>query len=591
MPDQPEAVEGTAAAAAAGAAGGVSASLPGLRLRGWRDPQVVGLALLAMSAGFGQFGVVAALGDVARTFGHLQSGASLADQAGLSGTKLGIGLAIIRLASLGGLPAAGLADRLGRRRTLIIFCAVGLAITVASAASPGYWWFVVIFALGRPMLSATNALAGVSAAEETSTHDRAKAIALIAAGYGIGTGLVAFLHGLVGGQLGFRGLVALAVVPLVLMPFVARRVEEPDRFARQTVAPEHRLPVLSAVAPQFRRRLVTVSVIAFALSAVTGPVNSFVYLYAENVVHVKGYVTSAMVAAAGVTGLCGLLLGRYTADRFGRRPTIAIAMTAIAGLGVLTYSGSTAGVLIGYVLGVLAASTIAPAAGSFVNELFPTSVRASVAGWQVAVGVLGASAGLLAFGAIADVGNRFGVAAVATFLPPLAALVLLAFLPETRDRELEDSWPDPRRQVTSRGARSSSGTRSRYSGCSTMKSATNGHTGTAVSPRRADVVEGCPDEAPGETLSLQGGVDLGMGEPQASVDRAVLGDTGELRAGVDLVAVAVRVVHHGRITRRIAVHRVLHVTSSCQSAHPHVLYHAGGSLGPATGAGSRGGTT
>jgi hypothetical protein len=30
------------------------------------------------------------------------------------------------------------------------------------------------------------------------------------------------------------------------------------------------------------------------------------------------------------------------------------------------------------------------------------------------------------------------VAAAATFLPPLAALLLLVFLPETRDRELED---------------------------------------------------------------------------------------------------------------------------------------------------------
>lgn len=414
----------------------------GLLLRGWRDPQVVALALLAMSAGFGQFGVVAALGDVARSFGHLQSGASIADQAGLSGTKLGAGLAIIRLASLGGLPLAGVADRLGRRRTLIAACSLGLAITVASAASPGYWWFVIIFALGRPMLSATNALAGVSAAEETSSSDRAKAIALIAAGYGIGTGLVAFLHGLVGGQLGFRGLVALAVIPLALMPLLARRVEEPDRFARQAIAAEHRLPVLSAIAPQFRRRLAIVSVITFALSVITGPANSFVYLYAENVLHVKGYVTSAMVAAAGVTGFGGLLLGRYLADHLGRRPTAAIAMSAMAVLGVLTYSGTTIAVLVGYVLGVLAASTIAPAAGSFVNELFPTSVRASVAGWQVAVGVLGASVGLLAFGAIADVGNRFGVAAAVTFLPALSGLLLLIVLPETRGRELEDLWPE-----------------------------------------------------------------------------------------------------------------------------------------------------
>ncbi|MGA8682679.1 MAG: MFS transporter, partial [Acidimicrobiales bacterium] len=405
-------------------------------------PQVVALALLAMSAGFGQFGVVAALGDVAKAFGHVSSGATIADQAGLSGTKLGLGLAIIRLASLGGLPLAGLADRLGRRKTLLMSCALGLAITVVSAASPGYWWFVIVFALGRPMLSATNALAGVSAAEETGSSDRAKAIALIAAGYGIGTGLVAFIHGLLGTQLTFRGIVGLSVVPLVLLPLVGRRVEEPDRFARQAIAGEHQLPVLSAVAPQFRKRLLIVSVMTFALSVITGPANSFVYLYAENVVHVRGVITSAMVAAAGVTGLGGLLLGRYLADHLGRRPTTALAMAAMASLGILTYSGSTAGVLVGYVFGVLAAATIAPAAGAFVNELFPTSVRASVAGWQVAVGVLGASAGLLAFGAIADVGNRFGIAATATFLPALAGTFLLLLLPETRGRELEDLWPE-----------------------------------------------------------------------------------------------------------------------------------------------------
>jgi MFS family permease len=416
---------------------------PQLRLRGWRDRHVLGLAFLAMAAGFGQFGVVAALGDVARSFGRVASGTTLADQAGLSGTKLGVGLAIIRLASLGSLPLAGLADRAGRRRTLISFCAIGLVITVASAASPGYWWFVIIFALGRPLLSATNALAGVSAAEETSSRDRAKAIALIAAGYGIGAGLVAFIHGLAGTQLGFRGLVALAVIPLALMPLIARSVEEPDRFARQAVAAEHPLPVLSAVRPEFRRRLLIVSLIGFAISVITGPANSFVFLFAENVLKVSGAATAAMVAMAGITGFGGLLLGRYLADHFGRRVTIAGAMVGMAGLGIVTYSGSAVGVIIGYVFGVLAASTMAPAAGSYVNELFPTSVRASVAGWEVAAGVAGAVVGLLAFGAIADVGDRFGIAAAATFVPALAAIALLRLLPETRNRELEDLWPDP----------------------------------------------------------------------------------------------------------------------------------------------------
>ena len=73
----------------------------GLRLHRWNDRAVVGVAVAAFAAGFGQFGVVAALGDVARGFGQVNHGATLADQAGLSGTDLGAGLAIMRLASLG----------------------------------------------------------------------------------------------------------------------------------------------------------------------------------------------------------------------------------------------------------------------------------------------------------------------------------------------------------------------------------------------------------------------------------------------------------------------------------------------------------
>jgi hypothetical protein len=100
---------------------------------------VVGAGLLALAAGFGQLGAVAALGDVAKSFGRLSHGATIADQAGLSGTELGLGLAVVRLASLGGLPLAGLANRYGRRDVLLMTCGLGLALTVAAAAGPSYW--------------------------------------------------------------------------------------------------------------------------------------------------------------------------------------------------------------------------------------------------------------------------------------------------------------------------------------------------------------------------------------------------------------------------------------------------------------------
>ncbi len=412
-----------------------------LELRGWLDPAVIALALMALASGFGQFGAVSALGDVAKTFGRMTHGTTIADQAGLSGTELGIGLAVLRLASVGGFPLAGLADRFGRRRILLFTCAAGLLFTVGAAASPGYWWFVVIFAMGRPFLSATNAVAQVGAAEETGSRDRAKAIALITAGYGIGGGLTAVIHGLAG-AIGFRGVFALAVLPLAGVFFVRGWLSDSNRFTLASAGESHPVPVFGAVGRRFRWRLLVVCALSLSVAVVTGPANSFVFVYAQNVLKLSGAVVAVMVVVAGIFGFGGLLFGRWLADHVGRRATCAGAMIAMALTGALAYSGSRVALLLGYELGILSASTFAPAAGALLNELFPTGVRASVAGWNIASSVAGAVIGLLAFGSVADVGNRFAVGAAATFLPVILATFLFLLLPETKGHEPEDLWPD-----------------------------------------------------------------------------------------------------------------------------------------------------
>lgn len=421
-------------------------ALSSLALHRWSDRAVVAIAITALASGFGQFGVVAALGDVSTQLGHVAAGGTIADKVGLSGTSLGIGLAIIRLASLGSLPLIGIADRLGRRRVILVVTIVGLALTVVAAASPGYWWFVAIFAFGRPLLSATNALAEVMAAEETSSRDRAAAVAFIAAGYGVGAGLSAIVHSLASGALGFRGIFALAILPLALVFAVRGWIQEPSRFMVAEAAADHPMPVLGAIGPRYRKRVLVLAVIAFALSIITGPANSFLFLFAQDVVHQAGYVTALMVAAAGAVGLVGLLCGRWLADRIGRRPTSTVAMVAIGLSGALAYSGSRPALVAGYILGVLSGSLLAPAVGSLLTELFPTSVRASATGWWVTAGVLGAVGGLVVFGAVADVGNRFAAAADITFLPATAAAALFWLLPETRGREPESLWPEEARR-------------------------------------------------------------------------------------------------------------------------------------------------
>ena len=409
--------------------------------RGWLDSALISAALLAAAAGFGEFGSVAALGEVARAFGNPSRGASIAEQAGLSGTELGLGLAVVRLSSLLALVIAGLADRFGRRATVLWACGGGLALTAAAAGTPSYWWFVAVIAMARPLLSAAGAVTQVNAAEQTGTDDRAKALALVTAGYAGGAGLIAVIHGVAGEALGFRGLFGLALVPLVLVPVLGRWFREPERFRRAQSLCGPATPVIGALGPAFRRRLLLIAGVSFGAGAITGPANSFLFVYAENVRGLSSLGVAGLVVGAGVSGLAGLSAGRWTADHVGRRPTAAMSMICLGLCATLAYSGPILALVVGYLLAITSGAAFGPAAVALTNEMFPTGVRASVAGWTIAASVLGAVSGLVAFGAIADVGGHFRVAALLTFLPASLLAVLFWPLPETRGREPEDLWP------------------------------------------------------------------------------------------------------------------------------------------------------
>ena len=89
----------------------------------------------------------------------------------------------------------------------------------------------------------------------------------------------------------------------------------------------------------------------------------------------------------------------------------------------------------GYLIAVFWASVFAPAGGVAADRALPDLGTRSVTGWWTVAGVLGAVVGLVAFGAVADVGNRFAAAADVVFLPcALAAGAVLGPAGDQRSR-------------------------------------------------------------------------------------------------------------------------------------------------------------
>ena len=183
--------------------------------------------------------------------------------------------------------------------------------------------------------------------------------------------------------------------------------------------------------------------IALAVGVVTGPANSFVFV-TQRRPQLSGDTQAAMVVVASVFGLSGLLLGRL-ADRFGSAPN---------GCSRHGRHGAHRGrdlqrIQDGIARGVRdrRAERVDLRAGGrgtrqrAVPDRDPRLGGGMERGRQRGRGRVG----LLVFGAVADVGNRFAVGAVVTFLPVVLATGLFLLLPETRGREPEDFWPGPSR--------------------------------------------------------------------------------------------------------------------------------------------------
>jgi MFS family permease len=405
-----------------------------LRRPSWLTVPMITVSALSVAAGIGQFAVTTVIGDVAAHFGEPGGGDEAIAQLGLPTTTIGIALAIIRLASLASLPAAAMADRHGRRTVLLAVATFGLALTSLSALAPGFWWYVAMVAFARPALSTVNALAGVVAAEEADSSGRSAALALIAAAYGLGSGIISIGRGLLPGEPSFRVVMAFSLIPLLLLPLLAKKVREPSIAKRRgpAVGLPGRLP------REYVGRVALLAGLTGTIALATGPGFTYLFVYGEGVLGSSPLLLSTLVLGAGPAGLGGILLGRWGADHLGRTLTAGLAMAATGGAVAYAYAGQPRDLAVGYLLAIAGSSAFAPPTGALVAELVPTSIRGAVAGWGTVAGVLGAVIGLTSFGVLADLTGGF--ASAARTIGILVAIVSIGFwwLPETLGVDLED---------------------------------------------------------------------------------------------------------------------------------------------------------
>jgi MFS family permease len=385
------------------------------------------LALLAMAA-------------MSATFANTlftQTANFAADAFGVDDHGQGIGGAIVRLGVLIALPFAVLADRLGRRRTIVLTAWLAPLLCAVGAFAPSFWTLVASQTVARPMGIALSLLAGVAAAEDMPRSSRAYAVSVLALSAGLGAGVaVAALRLADVGDDGWRLIYLLSLVWLPVAISLMRQLLETRRF--ETV---HRI-----AQPMNRRRLALVAAVALSSNLFVAPASFFQNRYLDDV---RGYSGGGIALFALLTGTpasMGLIFGGRLADMFGRRMLIIVCTPVSTTLLVLGFVAEGPWMWASVLGGGLLAAVAYPAYQVYRSELFPTGNRGRANGWISTTALLAGSVGILVVGWARDQGYSFGhIMAVMAVGQLVAAYLAFRHYPETAHLELEQLNPeDPR---------------------------------------------------------------------------------------------------------------------------------------------------
>ncbi len=351
---------------------------------------------------------------------------------------LSYALAAIAAGSLGVLVLGPVADRIGRRRLLLVsvvlFALFGAGTATAASLAALVAWQLA----ARVFQEGALFTAAVLAAEETTPASRAAGQGLLGTMNAVGAGAAGLLLAAIAWVPGgWRGLCLVSLVPLALAPLLRRRLPESRRWlARSGVA-------VALPPPAYRGRVVAaLVVVALAMSY---DVAAFAFVtYVPITLHGwSAGAASAMFIGAGAIGLPGAALGGMLADRHGRRPIGALFLVGLTLAELLFFLGGPPALWPGFAAMVFFQGGKMTVIRAWAAELFPTSFRGAAAGWLTAAGALGGVGGLALAGALARVtGGIDSALAIVALGGVLAAAAVVAWLPETRGLDLEASAPE-----------------------------------------------------------------------------------------------------------------------------------------------------
>lgn len=374
--------------------------------------------------------VTIALPQIRNTFGLTQSQASL-------------WLAVLFLGAIPALVLTRWADRVGRRRVLLIAVAGYTIASALTALAPSIGSYVALQFVVRFFLTVGSAVAWVLAAEELPAWARGFGFGWLAMNSAVGTGIGAIFYGGVLHPLGlsWRWMYGAGLTPLILLGALRRHLPESKRFVATSEAGQLASHWYAILRAPFVRWLALVTVTAVLLELTTqGSLFALDFLQTGRH-HLSATSANFLLVAGGLPGIPVMVWAGSLSDRYGRR-LIGCSFAFASLLGGLVFWWAPGGIpvlLPALTLVLVGSLGSIPALSAFSTELFPTQLRGQAGSWVAVAKVVGDAASLgLGSLLLRATGGLSPTVTVLGAGPLLAILIIARYFPDTHGRELED---------------------------------------------------------------------------------------------------------------------------------------------------------
>jgi SHS family lactate transporter-like MFS transporter len=343
------------------------------------------------------------------------------------------------LRAVGALLFGRLADRYGRKPTLIANVLIFSALEVASGFSPTLTVFLVLRALYGIAMGGEWGIGASLTMESIPAGWRGLVSGILQSGYSVGYLLAALLYGVGFSTLGWRGMFIVAAVPALVVLYVRRAVPESPAWELQQQAGVVRRP---GFAQSVRKNWAIYLYATVLMSAAATFSHGTQDLYPTFLREQHGLAVrqiSMIVVIYNIGAILGNLTGGTLSQMLGRRRQLALSASLVLALVPFWANASSVAALAAtaFLMQFFVQATfgVMPA---HLNEISPIDARATFPGFTYQLGNMLAAGNATIQAALAvRLGHNYAMGlAIVVAVGALAFVVLAILGVEAKDRDM-----------------------------------------------------------------------------------------------------------------------------------------------------------